>query len=70
MKNVKVLKALESGPKTVEEIAEETGLNPMEVRRYLLRFAESGKVESYQKDGKLYWKIKEKDELEQEFKYV
>ena len=70
MKNVKVLKALESGPKTVEEIANETGLNPMEVRRYLLRFAESGKVESYQKEGKLYWKLKEKDELEEEFKYV
>jgi len=70
MKNVKVLKTLEKGPKTVEEIAEETGLKPMEVRRYLLRFAESGKVESYQKDEKLYWKLKEKDELEDEFKYV
>ncbi|AEH24366.1 helix-turn-helix domain-containing protein [Pyrococcus yayanosii] len=70
MKHLKVLKALENGPKTVEEIAEETGIGPMEVRRYLLRFAESGKVGSYRKDGKLYWKLKERDELGEEFKYV
>jgi DNA-binding IclR family transcriptional regulator len=70
MKSVKVLEVLEKGPKTVEEIAEETGIDPMEVRRYLLRFAEQGKVESFQKEGRLFWKIKEKDELEEEFKYV
>ncbi|MBP1912243.1 ArsR family transcriptional regulator [Thermococcus stetteri] len=70
MKNQRVLKALESGPKTVEEIAEETGISPMEVRRYLLRFTEQGKVESFQKEGKLLWKIKEKSEEEEEFKYV
>jgi NADH-quinone oxidoreductase subunit I len=27
-------------------------------------------VESFQKEGRLFWKIKEKDELEEEFKYV
>ncbi|HDZ35908.1 MAG TPA: ArsR family transcriptional regulator [Thermococcus sp.] len=70
MKNVRVLKALEDGPKTIDEIAETTKLSKMEVRRYLLRFVEQGKVESYQKDGKLYWKLKEKNELEEEFKYV
>jgi DNA-binding IclR family transcriptional regulator len=70
MKNQRVLKALEKGPKTAEEIASETGISPMEVRRYLLRFAEQGKVESFEKDGKIYWRIKEKDELEEEFKYV
>ncbi|NJE01796.1 MULTISPECIES: helix-turn-helix domain-containing protein [Thermococcus] len=70
MKNVKVLEALGDGPKTIEEIAGKTGIPAMEVRRYLLRFVEQGKVESYQKDGKLYWKLKEKDELEEEFKYV
>ncbi|NJD99151.1 ArsR family transcriptional regulator [Thermococcus sp. LS1] len=70
MKNVRVMKALEEGPKTIEEIAEITKLPKMEVRRYLLRFLEQGKVESYQKDGKLFWKIKEKDEKEEEFKYV
>ena len=70
MKNVRVLKALENGPKTVEEIAKETGLRQMEVRRYLLRFAESGKVEAFEKEGRLYWKLKEKNELEEEFKYV
>lgn len=52
MKNQRVLKAFESGPKTVDEIAKETGISPMEVRRYLLRFAEQGKVESFQREGK------------------
>ncbi|NJE06370.1 ArsR family transcriptional regulator [Thermococcus sp. M36] len=70
MKNVRVLEAIKDGPKTIEEIAEATGIKPMEVRRYLLRFVEQGKVESYQKEGKLYWKLREKDELEEEFKYV
>ncbi|AJC70973.1 MAG: ArsR family transcriptional regulator [Thermococcus sp.] len=69
MKNRRVLKALEAGPKTVEEIAKETGLDVMEVRRYLLRFAEGGKVESFEKDGKIYWKIREKRPEEEEFKY-
>ena len=70
MKNVKVLNALENGPRTIEEISEITGIKPMEVRRYLLRFVEQGKVESYQKEGKIFWKLKEKNELEEEFKYV
>ncbi|NJE27153.1 ArsR family transcriptional regulator, partial [Thermococcus sp. MV5] len=38
MKNVRVLEAIKDGPKTIEEIAEATGIKPMEVRRYLLRF--------------------------------
>lgn len=70
MKNQRVLKALESGPKTVDEIATETGISPMEVRRYLLRFVEQGKVESFQREGKIFWKIREKREEEEEFKYV
>jgi DNA-binding IclR family transcriptional regulator len=70
MRNVRVLKALEDGPKTIEEIVEITKLPAMEVRRYLLRFVEQGKVESYQKEGKLFWKIKEASEAEEEFKYV
>jgi len=70
MKNVRVLKALEDGPKTIEEIVEITKLPAMEVRRYLLRFVEQGKVESYQKEGKLLWKIREVSEAEEEFKYV
>ncbi|NJF24830.1 helix-turn-helix domain-containing protein [Thermococcus sp. Bubb.Bath] len=70
MKNVKVLEALEDGEKTIEEIAEKTGIDPMEVRRYLLRFSEQGKVESFEKEDKIYWKIKEKKPEEDEFKYV
>ncbi|ASJ03097.1 ArsR family transcriptional regulator [Thermococcus profundus] len=70
MKNRKVLKALEGGAKTLREISEETGIPEMEVRRYLLRFAEQGKVESFEKDGNIYWKLKEKKPEEEEFKYV
>jgi len=70
MKNVRVLEALEDGEKTIEEIAEKTGINPMEVRRYLLRFSEQGKVESFEKEGKIYWRIREKKPEEDEFKYV
>lgn len=54
MKNTKVLKVLENGPKTVEEIVKETGIRDMEVRRYLLRFAEQGKVESFQRMGRYF----------------
>jgi len=32
--------------------------------------SEQGKVESFEKNGKIYWKIKEKDEKEEKFKYV
>ncbi|WP_461863479.1 ArsR family transcriptional regulator [Thermococcus sp.] len=70
MKNVRVLEALEDGPKTIEELTGITKLSVMEVRRYLLRFVEQGKVESYQKEGKLFWKLKEKSEEEEEFKYI
>ncbi len=70
MKNVRVLEALEDGPKTIEELTEITKLSVMEIRRYLLRFVEQGKVESYQKEGKLFWKLKEKSEEEDEFKYI
>ncbi|ASJ10944.1 ArsR family transcriptional regulator [Thermococcus sp. P6] len=70
MKNVRVLKALEDGPKTIEEISEITAISPMEVRRYLLRFVEQGKVESYQREGKIFWKIRETSEEEEEFRYV
>lgn len=70
MKNRRVLEVLERGPMTIEEIASETGLRSLEVRRYLLRFVEQGKVESFQKDGKLLWKLREKRPEEDEFKYV
>jgi len=70
MKNRRVLEALENGPMTLEEISSATGLKVLEVRRYLLRFAEQGKVESFQKEGKLFWKLREKRPEEDEFKYV
>jgi len=70
MKNRRVLEALENGPMTLEEISSTTGLKALEVRRYLLRFVEQGKVESFQRDGKLLWKLREKRPEEDEFKYV
>lgn len=70
MKNRRVLKALENGPKSVREISEEIGIPEMEVRRYLLRFLEQGKVESFEKEGRIYWKLKEKRPEEEEFKYA
>lgn len=70
MKNRRVLEVLERGPMTIEEISSATGLKSLEVRRYLLRFVEQGKVESFQKDGKLLWKLREKRPEEDEFKYV
>lgn len=70
MKNRRVLKALENDPKSVKEISDETGISEMEVRKYLLRFVEQGKVESFEKEGKIYWKLREKRPEEEEFKYV
>ena len=70
MKNRRVLEALENVPMTLEEISSATGLKALEVRRYLLRFVEQGKVESFQKEGKLFWKLREKRPEEDEFKYV
>ncbi len=70
MKNRRVLEVLERGPMTIEEISSATGLKVLEVRRYLLRFVEQGKVESFQKDGRLLWKLREKRPEEDEFKYI
>ncbi|AMM53641.1 ArsR family transcriptional regulator [Pyrococcus kukulkanii] len=70
MKHLKILKVLESGEKSEEEIAKVTGLSRLETRRFLLRLAEQGKVESFQKEGKIFWKIREKKPEEEEFKYL
>jgi len=70
MKNVRVLQALEGKEKTLKEIASVTGISEMEVRRYLLRFREQGKVESFEKDGTIYWKLREKRPEEEAFKYT
>ncbi len=70
MKNRRVLEVLGKGPMTIEEISSATGLKVLEVRRYLLRFVEQGKVESFQKDGRLLWKLREKRPEENEFKYI
>ncbi len=70
MKGDKVLNSIMEGPKTAEEVSEATGLGLVEVRRYLLRFAEQGKIESFEKDGKVYWRMKEESEEEKKFRYV
>ncbi|AFK22282.1 FaeA/PapI family transcriptional regulator [Pyrococcus sp. ST04] len=70
MKHIKILEALENGEKTEEEISKATGLSRIETRRFLLRLAEQGKVESFQKGGKIYWRIREEKPEEKKFKYV
>ncbi len=70
MKGLKVLEALEDGPKTIEDIVAMTKLKKMEVRRYLLRFVEQGKVEAFQEGEKMFWKLREESEVEREFRYV
>jgi len=72
MKHLKVLESLEGEEGlTVEGIAEKTNLKVLEVRKVLMRLSEQGKVESFEREGKIYWKIKEVSEeekkLEKEF---
>jgi len=70
MKGDKVLSIITEEGKTIEEIAQAAGLSVAEVRRYLLRFAEQGKVESVERNGKILWKIKEESEEEKKFRYT
>ncbi|NPA47104.1 MAG: helix-turn-helix domain-containing protein [Thermococci archaeon] len=70
MKGDRIMDAIKEGPKTAEEISKATGLGVAEVRRYLLRFAEQGKVESVEKEGKILWRIKEESEEERKFRYT
>ncbi|WP_461865765.1 ArsR family transcriptional regulator [Thermococcus sp.] len=70
MKHLRILDTLKSGEKTLEDISREVNISIVETRKLLLRLSEQGKVESFEKNGKIYWKIKEKDEKEEKFKYV
>ncbi|RLF84577.1 ArsR family transcriptional regulator [Thermococci archaeon] len=69
MKHLKILDTL-TKEMTTEEIAKETGLSLAETRRFLLRLLEQGKVESIERNGKIFWKLKEKSKEEEEFKYI
>lgn len=69
MKHLKILDTL-TKEMTTEEIAKETGLSLAETRRFLLRLLEQGKVESIERNGKIFWKLKEKTKEEEEFKYI
>ncbi|USS40763.1 winged helix-turn-helix transcriptional regulator [Thermococcus aggregans] len=69
MKHLKILNVL-TKEMTTEEIAKETGMSLAETRRFLLRLREQGKVESFERDGKIFWKLKEKSKEEEEFKYI
>lgn len=70
MKHLRILEVLKSGEKTLEDISSETGMSLMETRRFLLRLSEQGKVESFEKEDMIYWRLKKKDEKEEEFKYI
>ncbi|MDK2853364.1 MAG: hypothetical protein PWP49_388 [Thermococcaceae archaeon] len=69
MKHLKILNIL-TKEMTTEEIAKESGLSLAETRRFLLRLLEQGKIESVERDGKIFWKLKEKSREEEEFKYL
>ncbi|WP_087036440.1 winged helix-turn-helix domain-containing protein [Thermococcus litoralis] len=69
MKHLKILNIL-TKEMTTEEIAKESGLSLAETRRFLLRLLEQGKIESIERDGKVFWKLKEKSKEEEEFKYI
>lgn len=69
MRHLKILNTL-TKEMTTEEIAKETGLSLAETRRFLLRLLEQGKVESIERNGKIFWKLKEKSKEEEEFKYI
>ena len=69
MRHLKILNTL-TKEMTTEEIAKETGLSLAETRRFLLRLLEQGKVESIERNGKIFWKLKEKTKEEEEFKYI
>ncbi|NJE25359.1 winged helix-turn-helix transcriptional regulator [Thermococcus sp. MV5] len=70
MKLMQILEILKNEEATVEEIANRTGMNIPQVKRLLLRLLSQGKIESLEKNGKLVWKAKEKDEAEEKFKYI
>ncbi|MBO8174957.1 MAG: ArsR family transcriptional regulator [Thermococcus sp.] len=70
MRHLKILNVLEGRELTSDEISKETKMSPVEVRRLLLRLAEQGKVESFQKEGKILWRLKQKTPEEEKFKYV
>lgn len=70
MRHLKILKILEGKELTTEEISKETKISLAEVRKLLLRLTEQGKVESFQRGGKIFWRIKQKTPEEEKFKYV
>jgi len=70
MKHLKILKVLEGKEMTVNEIAEHIKSSVIETRRLLLRLTEQGKVESFEREGKIFWRIKQKSKEEEKFKYA
>ena len=70
MKHEKILDAVKTKEKTAEDIAHETKITLTQTKRLLLRLLAQGKIESLEKDGKLLWKIKEKNKTEERFKYL
>lgn len=70
MKHLKILEVLEGKEMTVNEIAEHIKSSVIETRRLLLRLTEQGKVESFEREGKIFWRIKQKSKEEEKFKYA
>ncbi len=68
MEHQEVLDLLENSVPglTPEELSKELEEELMQVRKELMRLSEENLVESFEKDGEIYWKIKEKSDEERE----
>lgn len=70
MRHLEILEVLEGKEMTVTEIAKHIKSSVIETGRLLLRLTEQGKVESFEREGKILWRIKQKSKEEEKFKYV
>lgn len=68
MKAERILELLNEEELTAAEIAEKTGFNMLEVRKLLMRLRESNKIDAVERDGKIYWRIKEVREEEKKLR--
>ena len=69
MKKNKILKTLKNAdrPIPIEKLSEETGMNMASLRVDLYRLQEEGEVESREEKGKLHWKIKVSNPVEEKY---
>ncbi len=69
MKKNEILNSLKNAdkPLPIEKLSEETGIEMANLRVDLYRLQEEGEVESREEEGKLLWKIKISEPLEEKY---